>query len=268
MKKNIIIICVVFTTFSLTAFGVINWNNSGTDPVETSINEEIASVSPAKEKIKKRIFTDFIYDVGPRFRPIKKEELHNAKSFSDFIADEHSERIVSYKSLSVTILKDSELFDVKVTTNSGILSAEQINILRTVNYSTNILIEADYTEKSFLTGDLEDSTWTPYLTIVPEKQATYNYGKDALIEYLKINIKDSLDNVDPEKLQPAKMFFTVTKEGNIENVKLDRPSGYPEVDKKMIEIISSVDGAWEPAQNTKGEKVDQELVISFGLMGC
>ena len=26
--------------------------------------------------------------------------------------------------------------------------------------------------------------------------------------------------------------------------------------------------AWQPAENAKGEKVDQELVISFGAMGC
>jgi hypothetical protein len=73
--------------------------------------------------------------------------------------------------------------------------------------------------------------------------------------------------VQADLLKPAKLFFTVTIKGSIKNVYLDRTSGYPDVDKTMIELISKVPSAWEPAQNTKGEKVDQELVVSFGLIG-
>jgi len=36
----------------------------------------------------------------------------------------------------------------------------------------------------------------------------------------------------------------------------------------MIELITKTPGEWQPAENYKGEKVDQELVVSFGLMGC
>jgi hypothetical protein len=36
----------------------------------------------------------------------------------------------------------------------------------------------------------------------------------------------------------------------------------------MTELITNFPGTWEPAENSKGEKVDQELVVSFGLMGC
>jgi hypothetical protein len=108
------------------------------------------------------------------------------------------------------------------------------------------------------------------LTIVPETQAEYSKGKAALKEYLKESSKASRDiaNVDPEKLQPAKLYFTVTKKGAIENVKLDRTSNYSLVDEAMIELIKNAPGTWKPAENLKGEKVEQELVVSFGLMGC
>ena len=71
-----------------------------------------------------------------------------------------------------------------------------------------------------------------------------------------------------DKLQPAKLYFTVSKEGMIENVRLDRTSNFPAVDETMIELITNAPGKWIPAENSKGEKVDQELVVSFGLMGC
>ena len=77
-----------------------------------------------------------------------------------------------------------------------------------------------------------------------------------------------LINVDPEQLKPARLYFTVTKDGTIENLKLDSGSGYPEVDKKMMELITKTPGAWLPAKNSKAETVNQELVVFFGLMGC
>ncbi|WP_185956540.1 energy transducer TonB [Changchengzhania lutea] len=115
---------------------------------------------------------------------------------------------------------------------------------------------------------MENSYSTPHHTIVPEYQARYKSGKEALATFLKENTKNVTANLDAKKLQAAKLFFTVTKSGTIENVKLDRPSGYPEVDEAMVDLINKAPGIWIPAINYKGEKVDQELVVSFGLMGC
>jgi hypothetical protein len=36
----------------------------------------------------------------------------------------------------------------------------------------------------------------------------------------------------------------------------------------MMELIQMTPGQWQPAENELGEKVDQELVVSFGLIGC
>ena len=36
----------------------------------------------------------------------------------------------------------------------------------------------------------------------------------------------------------------------------------------MIQLIKNTPDQWVPAENEKGEKVEQELVVSFGLMGC
>lgn len=274
MKKNIIIFCTVLTTLSLTAFSVLNLNDSEPDKLETFVIEDMENkeykpiYGPFTTKIEKRIFTDFIYDVGPRFGSVTKEELNNARFFQYYIGRDHAQRIVSYKSLSVIIIKNDELTDIRKTVFSNELNAAQLEFMQSFDYSTNFMIRADYVEKNKESGKIEESSWTPYLTLVPKKQAAYATGKDALKKFLKEECKDQLADVDPEKLKPAKLYFTVTKNGAIENVKLDRPSGYPEVDKRMIELISKTHGKWEPAENANGEKVDQELVVSFGLMGC
>jgi hypothetical protein len=33
-------------------------------------------------------------------------------------------------------------------------------------------------------------------------------------------------------------------------------------------MITNMPGKWNPATNSKGEKVDQELVFFFGRQGC
>ncbi len=268
MKKNILIFCTALIILSLMAFGFINLNDSETDQLITSVSEDVVSNTLVNKKINKRIFSEFIYDVGPRFNPIKKGDLDKAISIDDFFDEEQIQSMVSLKSVSIIIIINDKQSDIRETGYSGVLNDAQLKLLRSADYSTNFLIRADYMEKNKETGNLEDSYSTPHLTIVPEKQAVYVNGKDALITYLRESSKEVRVNVQADKLQPAKLFFTVTEKGTIDNVKLDRTSNYPSVDKKMIELITNTPGKWVPAENSNGEKVDQELVVSFGLMGC
>jgi hypothetical protein len=36
----------------------------------------------------------------------------------------------------------------------------------------------------------------------------------------------------------------------------------------MIELVKAIPGTWEAATNSNGDKVEQELVFSFGTIGC
>lgn len=88
------------------------------------------------------------------------------------------------------------------------------------------------------------------------------------MSYLREESKEVRANLDSENLKAAKLSFRVTKQGAVEGIELERPSGYPEVDQKMIELISNLPGYWIPAKNAGSEDVDQEFVISFGSLGC
>lgn len=258
------------TVLSLTVYGITYWNDLKITPSENSESKDIATLTPMNQNMELRIFEDFIYEIGTRFGPIKKSDIDKATSFSDFLETEEIASIVAFKSVDIVIIKDDKETDIREIGYSNTLTASQLTLLQSFKHSTNFMIRADFQQKNKETGRLENNYTSPYLTIVPEKQAEYANGIDSLKEFLKENSITARvqANVDPEKLKPAKLYFTVTKSGTIENVKLDRSSNYPLVDKKMIELIQDTPGKWLPAENIKGEKVDQELVVSFGLMGC
>lgn len=268
MKQRILIFCTVLATLGLTAFGVINWNDSETNQLKAPINEELVMHTVALEKPNNRIFTDFVYDVGPRFSPIKKGKLDTAKSINDFLGEDEIQKMVTLKSVNISIVKNKWQADIREIGYSNELTEAQLKLLQSFDYSTNFSVMANYEKMNTETGKLEDDYANPHLTIVPEKQAKYVYGKYALIEYLKKNSKEAIADVQKNRLRPAKLHFTVTKKGTIENARIENHSGYPEIDKTMIELISNMHGVWIPAENTKEEKVNQELVISFGAMGC
>jgi hypothetical protein len=266
MKKNII---VLYGLLLLMCIYACNSNNDAQKNEQLVFdNQDFASNAELPVTITNRINSDFIFDVAPRFNPVTKSELNMVKSFRDFIAEEHADRIVKYYSLSVIVLNGTEKTKTRENGKGGDFNDSQIKLLQSVDYTTNLLIWSDYREKSFENGELQNSTWTPYISVVPEKQAEFTDGKESLIFYLDDNSKSARIDVDKDKLKPATISFIVTKNGTIEDAKLDDTSGFPIVDKKLIELISKTSGYWLPAENSDGEKVDQKLTISYGILGC
>jgi hypothetical protein len=161
--------------------------------------------------------------------------------------------------------KRSELQEIGTTST---LTKSQLTFINSLTYSTSFVVETEYVQKNPQCGKLELTTLTPHYTVVPEVQAEYEGGKESLMEFLRENSLELWKDIDEKELQPAKLFFTVTKSGAISNIYLDRTSNFPKIDKRMKELLSKVPGNWNSATNSLGEKVDQELVVSFGLMGC
>lgn len=267
MKKSILIFCAVLTTLSLTAFGYVNWNNTIADQKETTCNNTAIFVNDLVKSINKQVVLDLVYNVESRFMTtITKEELHNAKSIIDILPEKATQSKEFYQNSRVSILHDDG--DITEVGDSEVLNMAQLALLRSTDYSNNIRVTSICKKKHPFTGALENDSIVYYITIIPEKEAEFTDGHDALIEYLKENSKEKTAIITEDKLQPGKVLFTVTKAGTIADVKLTSTSGYPSIDKELVKIVTNTPEKWEPATNSKGEKVDQEFVFFFGLQGC
>lgn len=269
MKKSILIICAALITLSLTAFSYMNWNNSEKAQGEISYSESetVAFANNLFNTLYKQADFDLFYNVESRFMTtITKEDLHKAKSIIDILPGQATDLVESYQVSEVVILHDDA--NVREKGKSDVLNTAQLKLLQSADYSTDFYISANCKRKDPITGGLKKDSIIYYMTIIPEKKAEYTRGFDALIEYLKESSQEATAIIRKDQLRPGKVNFTVTKEGAIAGVKLLSTSGYPSVDKELIELISDMPGKWEPATNSKGEKVDQELVFFFGLEGC
>lgn len=252
MKKSLLIFCTTLVAFSLMAFAYLNRSP------EASKCMEIVSNNP-----------DFIFKVEPRFlATITKEDLLNAKSVIDIYPKEATQWIDSYQEVGVAILHE----DVNVLKSAeGLddrLNPAQLELLHSIDFSTNIRITSNCAKRTENLGNLEPYDLVYYMTVTPKNYAEYEHGNDDLIKYLKDNSAVITANLNRNLLQPGKASFTVTPKGTIENVTLISTSGYFLVDNHMLDLLNSMPGKWKPATDSSGQKVEQELVFFFGIQGC
>ena len=262
MKKRILIISLVLVTLSLAAFSFINPDT--TPKPKDGLSSHLLDIEIPNIKNETKEPIEFFYFVGSRFDAIKKSDVNQAKSIHDFISDEDSKQIASIYSTELILIINDRQSEFREYGTDENLTKNQLKLLQSVDYSKHFLIKTNYQNSA---SDYDD--FGPHYTIVPEKQATYTNGKDALLKYLKDNKSKDTDFIDKKKLQFVKVTFTITDNGNLTDVKLDRSSGYPQIDLELVELIKNIPGLWEPAENENGEKIEQELVFSFGLAdGC
>ncbi|MEO9870692.1 energy transducer TonB [Ekhidna sp.] len=259
MKKNFVIICTALGTLGLMAIGFIN------QPQNEPVSETDMLVTKEKKAVEKdepsTTSSNFAYDIGSQFlATISKEDLEKATSINDIIPKEADWSAYPIQKVQVRLVK----YDLEVSKGSNdlILNEAQIALLKTAKYSDNLQLTADYA------GTLETEDLNYFVTVVPEKEATYADGKDALLSYLKKNSAVIETYVKGDRPGAGKISFTIDTKGAIANVTLSRSSGNLYIDQHMVGLISKATGKWIPAENAKGEKIEQVMMFSYGSLGC
>ncbi|WP_299277686.1 hypothetical protein [uncultured Psychroserpens sp.] len=266
MKKTITISGITLIILCILVYGALNLDHKNVNYAKDLNNGLNPVTEPTKTSVNKNN-QRFFYSVGNRYDVIKKSDLLKAKSIKDFLRKEQMPPLDSYQFISMIVVKDNKQTDEIAMRKTDKLSKSQIELLKSANFSTHILIRSDYENISEETLQTKYGYWCPHLTIVPEQQAKYIYGQDALVSYLEENGEAVLESIDENKFKSVSVYFTVTKEGLISNTRMESNSNHPKVDEKIIELITGSSGQWVPAKNIKGEDVDQELVFSLST-GC
>lgn len=268
MRTNILIISTSLGFLSLMALPFSNWNNPNPTPeINKSSFQSIENIFTVIEDFNVPE-VDFVYDFGPRYRPITKTELNEARSFGDFVSEDDLNLVDSYDNITIIVLENSDKTNIRETSYSGELSKKQLKLLSSADYSSHFRVDAMYFRKNKEYGKNEYDYMVPHRTVVPETQAKYSLGKDSFLEYLIVNNKENTFNLDKETLKPGQLNFTVTKDGEVDNITLTNSSGYNTIDQNILNLVNDAPGLWIPAKNGEGKNIAQTFMVSFGIVGC
>ena len=264
MKKSVILISAVLLLLSVSILGFTDWSYS-----ESSEEGKLASKDLQIEDQNMNLFNKTIpelsYGVDTRFEPITKADVHNATTIYDFITEEEAQQIARINTVKVIMIKNNQQSHLQEYGTKDQLTDAQLKLLRATDYFSHFTVRTDFKVKVRKDFEKDERFFGPHLTVVPEQPAMYLNGKDALINYLRNNSKESMQVVNDDKLGPIKISFIITKEGRVSKVKHDAmTTGYPSIDEKLFELIKNIPGQWAPAETSNGEKVDFEFVFTFG----
>jgi len=209
---------------------------------------------------------DLEFHVHGRYtRPVKTEQLNEARFLHDFIPGYPVNWVTDYVSVEIVATCDGKT--MKAASLNEVLSTEQKNILRKADLATDIVINVRYRYPNPVTSEIGDYNMHVSMTVLPEKEAEYVGGYKQLIKYLNENCIRKISETVSKQLGEGIVVFTVNENGEIENAKIFQTSGDTKADKLLLEVIHKMP-KWRPAENSKGIKVKQEFEFSIGNGGC
>jgi hypothetical protein len=270
MKKRLIILGTSLIILSLLIVGFTHRNNHEAKTAKLSHNKTLAFENQIIDGPIYKVIPDLYYGVDTRFAAIKKTDIDKATTIYDFLNEGEKQLIDHINSVDIIIIKNNQQSDIREYGTSDQFTGAQQKLIRSTPYFNHFTIRTEFKEKNKETGKLEARFFGPHITVVPDKQATYVNGKEALIQYFKDNSRNDMNIIEENKLGAIKISFIITKEGKVSSVKHDAmTTRYPTLDEKFMTLIENIPGKWISAENSKGEKIEQELVFTFGpANGC
>lgn len=270
MFKRIIILSTALIILSLLVLGFTNANTKAIDASVPLQNNDLGFENQITEGPIDKVIPALYYGIDTRFAGVKKSDVEKATTLYDFLNDGEKQQIVQVNSVDIIIIKNNQHSNIREYGTSDQLTDAQLKLIRSMGYFNHFKIKTEFKERNVETGKLQEGYFGPHITVVPDKQATYSGGKDALIKYLKDYSRNDMNIIEDNIIGAIKLSFKITKEGTVSEVKHDAmTTGYPSIDEKFMTLIKNLPGTWTPAENSKGEKIEQELVFTFGPAdGC
>ena len=220
------------------------------------------------------------YAVDTWSSPVTKQEVKEMRSMLDFWSDDTKSKYKqdAFRDIWVVNLKDYHDWTIdvneispsqKASSPTENFTSEQLELIANADYSDHLRFSARFNSTKIETGEVEENILiSQSVSVVPDVQAVFEGGMNALVNHIKIESDDLVKGIKREEVGRCRIFFTVTSEGLVDKVRKVESSNYPEVDKALIEIVKNMPELWTPAENGNGEKVEQEFVFTFGMAGC
>jgi TonB family protein len=208
----------------------------------------------------------FNYDVrGTYSKAIQQEDLLVVKSLSDLSPGYPTGWVSNYVSVDIETKVNGRA--VKESGLNDQLNAKQLNIIRSADLFSEILITVKYKSPNPATDKIELNTLTRRTTVTPAIEASYPGGKETMNKYLEKNAMSKISDKSLDANTKGIVHFIINEKGEVTEPKLSQSSGDHSVDALILKAIQNMP-TWKPAETASGKKVKQTFEFSIGKPGC
>jgi hypothetical protein len=265
MKRNFLILSASIAFFCISAFTFNKWSNRKN--IHLKAEKPQATVFYNKYLFK-ALDNSVYYNVESRLMPLSKGKLSNPNSLLNDLTKKADESFKDIAFISIAKLSADMLPDKRVDAEGKLLNESQINLLKSLNYQDQVLLQIIIKKINPNNGKIVNRSLTSYLTIVPEKETEYSQGKEVFLDFVRKNTDTETLNIKKEKRGSGRISFLVLPNGDVSSIKIENSSKLKKLDDKLINLLNKTQGKWNPARNALGEPVSQELIFVFGNQGC
>ncbi|MGB0979655.1 MAG: hypothetical protein ACPGVV_09680 [Croceimicrobium sp.] len=242
--------------------------NEETDPKKsTKSADEQAYNNHVLNDSLEAIEQEFYYNIGTRYGAIKKSELLSATHIVDIYKTDYELELADIKSIELSRVNVGRWEGPKLGGSEATFNEPQRQFIEELDFSDDFVVITNLVHENEL-NQLIPEMIAPHYTVVPEVQAYYIPGKRNLLNYIRSENAALIKDLSQDDIGAAAIFFTITKNGELRDIEVDRENTLPAIQLNLINLLKNLPGQWEAARNADGEKVDQRLMLFFGNQGC
>ena len=203
---------------------------------------------------------------GDYVHSIQKADLTGVTSLSDLKEGYPSSWILegNYISTKLTIYsrQDSMVYHGLNET----LDKEPRAAISMLDLEDRVTVQVKYRHLNAVTETYDKREMNFSVSVVPDKEAYFEAGEEALDNYIKTTIIDKMKSYSTEAL--TEVTFVVNEQGQTTEVSLSKSSNIEPLDELIISALTNLP-SWVSAKNAKGEKVRQQFVLRLSnTFGC
>ena len=201
-------------------------------------------------------------------KTIQQDALTQAKTMTDLNPGYPATWINDSGYISTQIKSILNGKEITSSGTDGMLTTEQQVILAKLDMGSNVEVEVKYNSTNVVTKESDPQTMKFTVTLIPEVEATYVGGYEALTSYFQEkDIKVIAEQFDQEE-RLAVVRFVIQEDGRPSDINVVQSSDDDQADQKLIDLVKNM-SQWTPAVNASGDNVAQEFELVVGSMiGC
>lgn len=188
---------------------------------------------------------------------VSQQELRDATYFSEIHERYHADWIAEYLTTDIAVVQDG--MSSHALGSSGTLTSEQKELLANAPVGSSVLINVEYLPANNLSKN-EPKRLDYVFTVVPTTLAEYPGGEASRNTYLDASIAQVLTDTQRDSLEVARLQFTISADGSVEDVKLMESSGDAATDAILIGSFCNMP-AWKPGKTADNENVAQSVIF-------